>query len=65
MDAGEVKGCIIIGQNPAAGAPNAAFARRALRKLEWFVIRDYHELETAAVGKEEGGGMPEECATEV
>jgi hypothetical protein len=37
MDAGEVKGCIIIGQNPAAGAPNAAVARRALRKLEWLV----------------------------
>jgi formate dehydrogenase major subunit len=65
MDAGEVKGCLVIGQNPAAGAPNAAFARGALRKLEWLVIRDYYELETAAVWKEEGGGTPEECATEV
>ncbi len=65
MDAGEVKGCLVIGQNPAAGAPNAAFARRALRKLEWLVIRDYYELETAAVWKEEAGGTPEECATEV
>jgi formate dehydrogenase major subunit len=65
MDAGEVRGCLIIGQNPAAGAPNAAFARRALRKLDWLVIRDYYELETALVWREEGGGRPEACATEV
>jgi formate dehydrogenase major subunit len=54
MDAGEVKGCIVIGQNPAAGAPNAAFARRALRKLDWLVIRDYYELETARCGRRRG-----------
>jgi formate dehydrogenase major subunit len=65
MDAGEVKGCVIIGQNPAAGAPNAGLARKALRKLDWLVVRDYYEHETAAVWKAPDGGPPEECATEV
>ena len=36
-----------MGQNPAVGAPNARLERRALAKLQWLVVRDMVEIETA------------------
>jgi formate dehydrogenase major subunit len=47
MEHGEVRGLFLIGQNPAAGAPNAKLNRAALRKLEWLVVRDWFEHESA------------------
>ena len=36
-----------MGQNPAVGAPNARLERRALANLQWLVVRDMVETETA------------------
>src|SRR5713226_3021023 len=49
-----VKGFICMGQNPAVDSPNAKMARAALRNLEWLVVVDLFETETAAVWKEPG-----------
>jgi formate dehydrogenase major subunit len=47
MYAGEVKGAFCFGQNPAVGGPNTQMARAALDKLEWLVVADLFEHETA------------------
>ena len=52
MAKGEVKGLFLMGQNPAAGAPNARLNREALRKLDWLVVRDFFLLESATFWKE-------------
>ena len=36
-----------MGQNPAVGGQNAGFQRKALAKLEWMVVKDLYETETA------------------
>ena len=48
MAAGSVKGLLVIGQNPAVGGQNARFQRKALAKLDWMLVRDFFETETAA-----------------
>jgi formate dehydrogenase major subunit len=48
MADGRVKGMFAMGQNPAVGAQNARLARRALAKLDWLVVKDNFETETAA-----------------
>jgi formate dehydrogenase major subunit len=48
MAEGKIKGLFLFGQNPAAGAPNGTLHRAALRQLEWLVVRDYFEIESAA-----------------
>jgi formate dehydrogenase major subunit len=50
----QVKGFICMGQNPAVDSPNAKMARAALRNLEWLVLVDLFETDTAAVWKEPG-----------
>jgi formate dehydrogenase major subunit len=45
---GEVRGMFLIGQNPAAGGPNARLHRAAMRKLDWLVVRDWFEHESAS-----------------
>jgi formate dehydrogenase major subunit len=47
MYEGAIKGLFLIGQNPAAGAPNAELNRAALRNLDWLVVRDWFEHESA------------------
>ena len=47
MQQGRIKGLFLVGQNPAAGAPNARVNRAALRQLEWLVVRDWFEHESA------------------
>ncbi len=54
MNQGGIQGFIAIGQNPAVGGQNAEFQRQALGKLEWMVVRDYFETETAAFWKRPG-----------
>jgi formate dehydrogenase major subunit len=51
---GKVKGVIASGVNPALDSPNAKMARQALRSLEWLVVVDLFETDTAAVWKEPG-----------
>jgi formate dehydrogenase major subunit len=48
MVKGNVRGFFLIGQNPAAGGPNAALNRAALRQLDWLVVRDFFEIESAS-----------------
>jgi formate dehydrogenase major subunit len=48
MMAGKIKGFLVLGQNPAVGGQNARFQRKALAKLDWLVVRDFYETETAA-----------------
>jgi formate dehydrogenase major subunit len=48
MAAGKIKGFFAMGQNPAVGGQNARFQRKALAKLDWMVVRDFFETETAA-----------------
>ena len=38
----------MLGQNPAVGAPNSRLERRALAQLDWLVVRDLVEIETAS-----------------
>jgi formate dehydrogenase major subunit len=47
MADGKLEGLFVMGQNPAVGAPNAKLERTALAKLEWLVVRDMVETETA------------------
>ncbi|MFW6126178.1 MAG: molybdopterin dinucleotide binding domain-containing protein, partial [Chloroflexota bacterium] len=59
IDDGTVKGLICWGINPAVSSPNSQAARQALRKLDWMVVIDLWETETAAVWQEAA------CDTEV
>jgi formate dehydrogenase major subunit len=64
MKDGDVKGCFVFGQNFAVGGPHVKLAQDALRNLDWLVVLDAYEIETATAWKMEGIN-PEECATEV
>ena len=48
MADGKLEGLLVMGQNPAVGAPNARLERKALSKLKWLVVRDLVEIETAS-----------------
>lgn len=48
MKDGTMKGLFCMGQNPAVGGQNATLARQGLANLDWLVVRDVHEIETAA-----------------
>jgi formate dehydrogenase major subunit len=45
---GEVKGFFCVGENPAVGNANSGLHRRALACLEWLVVRDFTENESAS-----------------
>jgi len=60
----KVKGSIVFGQNLAVGGPHAKMARDALRSLDWLVVLDAYQVETADVWKLDGT-RPEECGVEV
>ncbi|MDE3198868.1 MAG: formate dehydrogenase, partial [Acidobacteriota bacterium] len=47
MAEGKVRGLFLFGQNPAAGAPNARLHRYAMKQLDWLVVRDWFEIESA------------------
>ncbi len=69
MADGQVKGMLCIGQNPATSL-NARLQRKALRNLEWLVVKDNFETETAAFWYaapevKSGEVRPEEIQTEV
>ncbi len=44
----EIKGLLVPGQNPAVGGQNAHLVRMGLANLEWLVVRDTFETETAS-----------------
>jgi formate dehydrogenase major subunit len=47
MADGKTRGMLCIGQNPATSV-NARLQRKALRSLDWLVVRDVFETETAS-----------------
>ena len=70
MAEGQIKGLMAMGQNPAVGGQNAGYQRKALAKLDWLVVRDLYETETATFWRDSpevrGGELnPAEIATEV
>ena len=67
---GWCKGFLVMGQNPAVGAANGKLQRLALANLDWLVVRDLYENETAAFWYdspevETGEFKPEDVGTEV
>ncbi len=67
---GKVKGFFAVGQNPAVGSANSKLHRLAMSKLDWLVVRDLTEIDTAAFWYdspeiETGELTPEEIGTEV
>jgi len=70
MAEGKLEGLFVMGQNPAVGASNGRFERKALAKLKWLVVRDLVETETASFWYaspevERGELSPETIGTEV
>lgn len=64
MYAGKVKGLIAMGQNPAVSGPNARLERKALANLEWLVVMELFETETASFWRAPGVN-PADINTEV
>ena len=48
MIAGEVKGFFLLGENPAVGSANSRLHRLAMARLDWLVVRDFQEIESAS-----------------
>jgi formate dehydrogenase major subunit len=44
---GSVHGMLVLGENPAVGSANSGLHRRAMAELDWLVVRDLVETETA------------------
>jgi len=70
MKDGRMRGLFCMGQNPAVGAQNARLVRQGLARLDWLVVRDIFETETAAFWKDapevlDGSIAPSEIGTEV
>jgi formate dehydrogenase major subunit len=64
MKDGEVKGYIVIGQNPGASGQNAELVKAAMESLEWFVNIDSYDNETLSFWRREGAD-PSKIGTEV
>ncbi|AEI44954.1 assimilatory nitrate reductase catalytic subunit NasC [Paenibacillus mucilaginosus] len=47
INRGEIKGLIILGSNPIVSNPNAALVEEALKKLDFLLVIDLFESETA------------------
>jgi formate dehydrogenase major subunit len=67
---GRLPGLFVMGQNPAVGSQHAGLQRRALARLEWLVVRDMAEIETASFWRDSpevrsGEMRPEDIQTEV
>jgi len=67
---GTVKGFIVAGENPAVGSANSRAHRLAMANLDWLVVRDLVEIETASFWYdspeiETGELRTEEIGTEV
>jgi formate dehydrogenase major subunit len=67
---GACKGYFLVGENPVVGTGNGRLHRRALAQLDWLVVRDLVEIESATFWRdgpavESGELRPEEVATEV
>jgi len=64
------RGFFVVGENPVVGGANSGLQRRALASLDWLVVRDLSEIESAsfwydAPEIESGELRTEDIATEV
>lgn len=64
LHAGKIKGLVVMGQNPAVCGPNGRFERHALGNLDWLVVMELFETETAAFWRAPGVD-PQSTRTEV
>jgi formate dehydrogenase major subunit len=67
---GTVRGYFLLGENPAVGSPASKVHRQALAKLDWLVVRDLVEIESATFWRDapevsSGELDPALCGTEV
>jgi formate dehydrogenase major subunit len=67
---GTVKGYFLLGQNPAVGSANGRAQRLGMANLDWMVVRDLFEIESATFWKnspevDSGEIDPDTCRTEV
>jgi formate dehydrogenase major subunit len=67
---GTGKGYFLFGQNPAVGSANARMQRLGMAKLDWLVVRDFVQIESATWWKdgpeiETGEMRTEDIGTEV
>ncbi|HSJ20340.1 MAG TPA: formate dehydrogenase, partial [Nocardioidaceae bacterium] len=67
---GKVKGYFLLGQNPAVGSAHGRAQRLGMANLDWLVVRDLFEIESATFWRDSpevqtGEIVPEECRTEV
>jgi formate dehydrogenase major subunit len=58
MARGELTGYFLLGQNPAGGGMNAGLQRAGLRNLDWLVVADWFETESAVFWKADPTGPP-------
>jgi formate dehydrogenase major subunit len=50
--AGDCRGYLVYGQNPAVGSANARLQRLGMAKLDWLVVRDFSLIESATWWKD-------------
>jgi formate dehydrogenase major subunit len=67
---GSVKGYFLLGENPAVGSADSRLHRLALAKLDWLVVRDLVEIESASFWYdspeiETGELRPDQIPTEI
>jgi formate dehydrogenase major subunit len=70
MADGGVKGYFVMGENPTVGSMHGALHRKAMRELDWMVVRDFAPTETAEFWRdapeiERGEIRTEDIKTEV
>jgi formate dehydrogenase major subunit len=70
MRNGIVKGLFVMGQNPVVGSSNSKLVQRGLARLDWMVVRDIAETDTATFWRDghivrDGEMRPEDINTEV
>jgi formate dehydrogenase major subunit len=70
MRDGTIRGMMMLGQNPVIGGSNSKMIQRGLGNLEWLVVRDIAETETASFWYkghtvQSGEMRPEDIGTEV
>jgi formate dehydrogenase major subunit len=67
---GGIKGYFLLGQNPAVGSAHGKAQRLGMANLDWLVVRDLVEIESATFWRDSpeigtGEIVPTECRTEV
>jgi formate dehydrogenase major subunit len=70
MADGAVKGYFLMGENPTVGSMHGALHRKAMRELDWLVVRDLAPTESAEFWRDapeidRGEIRPEDIKTEV